>query len=114
MVRLYKDQFGRGPTRVRTSWAGPDTIVTVLEDSLTPVEVSLRDLGKEAELRNIRMLFQYSAEDEFRSVIETHTGRRVKSFISGLDARSDVSVELFVLEPEHPQDQNPQDSQPSK
>jgi uncharacterized protein YbcI len=24
MVRLYKEQFGRGPTRVRTNFAGPD------------------------------------------------------------------------------------------
>ena len=25
MVKLYKDQFGRGPTKARTAWAGPDT-----------------------------------------------------------------------------------------
>ena len=23
MVRIYKDQFGRGPTKTRTRWAGP-------------------------------------------------------------------------------------------
>src|SRR4051794_29634067 len=34
IVRLYKDQFGRGPTSARTHWAGPDMLVTVLENTL--------------------------------------------------------------------------------
>src|SRR4051812_24681284 len=38
MVRLFKDQFGRGPTRVRADWAGRDTLVVILEDTLTPAE----------------------------------------------------------------------------
>ncbi len=36
MVRLYKDQFGRGPTKARTHWAGPDILVVALEDTLSP------------------------------------------------------------------------------
>jgi uncharacterized protein YbcI len=31
MVRLYKDQFGRGPTKARTEFAGPDIVVCTLE-----------------------------------------------------------------------------------
>jgi uncharacterized protein YbcI len=99
MVLLYKEHFGRGPTKVRTNWAGPDTLVTVLEDSLTPVERSLVRLGKDGELRSIRMLFQYSAEPQFRRIIEDATGRSVRSFVSGIDTSTDVSVELFMLEP---------------
>jgi uncharacterized protein YbcI len=38
MVRIYKDQFGRGPTRARSDFAGPDLIVCTLEDTLTPAE----------------------------------------------------------------------------
>jgi hypothetical protein len=30
MVRLYKDLFGRGPTKARTVWGGPDTQVPEL------------------------------------------------------------------------------------
>lgn len=29
MVRLYKEQFGRGPTKVRTDFAGPGLLSTV-------------------------------------------------------------------------------------
>jgi hypothetical protein len=38
MVRLFEEQFGRGPTSARTTWAG-DVITVVLEDTLTPADV---------------------------------------------------------------------------
>ena len=47
----------------------------------------------------MRMLFQYSAETEFREAIEVITGREVIAFISGIDTRSDIASELFLLEP---------------
>jgi uncharacterized protein YbcI len=75
-------------------------IVCLLEGSLTPIERTLANLGEHQRLRDIRMLFQYAAEDSFRSAVETVTGRRVIAFISGLDTRADVSTEVFVLEPQ--------------
>ena len=60
MVRLYKDQFGRGPTAARSAWAGPDAIVTFLEDTLTPAERSLARMGAHQRLRDTRMYFQYA------------------------------------------------------
>jgi uncharacterized protein YbcI len=100
MVRLHKDHLGRGPTKVRTYWAGRDTLVCLLEDSLTPVERSLTEMGEHSRVREIRLLFQYTAEDSFIKAVEDATGRRVRAFISGIDARTDVSAETFVLEPE--------------
>src|SRR3954468_23844279 len=35
MVKLYKQQFGRGPEGVSTHYSGPDTIVSILANSLT-------------------------------------------------------------------------------
>src|SRR4051794_16945779 len=60
MVRIYKSQFGRGPTKTRTQWAGPDILVVTLEKTLTPAEHSLRRLGEHGRLRDLRMLFQYA------------------------------------------------------
>jgi uncharacterized protein YbcI len=99
MVAIYKDQFGRGPRHAHTHYAASDTIISVLEGSLTPIERTLAGLGETQRLRDIRLLFQYAAEDQFRSAVETITGRRVVAFISGLDAEADVSTEVFVLEP---------------
>jgi uncharacterized protein YbcI len=38
MVKLYKEQFGRGPTKARTDFAGPDTVICTLEQSFTLAE----------------------------------------------------------------------------
>ena len=99
MVRLYKQQFGRGPTKTRTDWAGSDVIVVTLEETFTPVERSLRRLGKHQELRDLRMLFQYAEAETFCEPIERLTGRKVRAFISGIDTEADLATELFVLHP---------------
>jgi uncharacterized protein YbcI len=99
MVGLYKNLFGRGPTRARTNWAGPDTLLCTLEDSLTPAERAMVDLGEYQRLRDVRMFFQYATEDRFREVIERLTGRQVRGFVSGMDVKEDIATELFYLVP---------------
>jgi uncharacterized protein YbcI len=100
MVRLYKSLFGRGPKRARTNFAGPDTIIVTLEESLTPAEQTMADMGEHQRLRDIRLLFQYAREADFRELIERNTGRRVRAFISGMDVVNDVACEVFYLERE--------------
>jgi uncharacterized protein YbcI len=98
MVRLYKEQFGRGPTKVKTCFADADTIVCTLENSLTPAERNMVALGEHQKLRDVRMFFQHASENEFRNAIERLTGRTVRAFVSGIDAGKDVSAEVFYLE----------------
>ena len=105
MVRIYKVQFARGPTKARTAFAGPDLVVCTLEDSLTPVERRMAEIGDHERLRDLRLYFQYMAEGQFTEVIERALGRRVRAFISGMDTRKDVAAELFYLDDEEePQD----------
>ena len=99
LVRLYKDAFGRGPTKARAQFAGPDTLVVLLEDSMTVVERNLAAMGEHGRLRDSRMFFQYALEHEFRAVVERLLGRRTIAFISGIDTHHDISVEVFTLEP---------------
>ncbi len=98
MVAIYKDQFGRGPTHARSHYAGADMIVCALEDTLTPIERTLVAIGEHQRLRDIRMLFQHTAEVAFRSAVEDITGRKVVAFSSGFDTRADVATEVFVFE----------------
>jgi uncharacterized protein YbcI len=98
MVRLYKEQFGRGPESVWTRYSGPDCIISILGNSLTPVERSLREMGEEQRLRDIRTMFQHATEQAFRAAIEEITGRRVIGFMSGIDVHNDLSSEVFTLE----------------
>jgi uncharacterized protein YbcI len=100
MVRLYKEQFGRGPTRARTEFAGPEVIICTLEDTLTPAEKRMAQLGDHQRLRNLRLYFQHASEREFCEVIERLLGRKVRAFVSGMDTESDVSAEVFYLAPD--------------
>lgn len=100
MVRLYKETFGRGPTRARAQFAGQDTLVVVLESSLTVAERNLVAMGEHHRLREARLFFQYTLEDQFRAIVEQALGRRTVAFVSGIDAARDVAIEVFTLEPE--------------
>ena len=100
MVRLYKEAFGRGPTKARAQFAGPDTLVVLLEDSMTVVERNLAAMGEHERLRESRLFVQHALEREFRGVVEQILGRHTVAFVSGIDAQRDVSVALFTLEPQ--------------
>ena len=101
MVRLYKQQFGRGPTKARTHWCGDDVVTVILEETLSPAERSLVEMGEHERLRDTRIFFQYATVREFCEPIERLTGRKVRAFVSGIDTEVDgLSAELFVLYPE--------------
>lgn len=99
MVRLYKEAFGRGPTKARAQFAGPDTLIVILESSLTVAERNLVAMGEHQRLREARLFFQYALEDQFRGIVEQALGRRTVAFVSGIDAARDVAMEIFTLEP---------------
>jgi uncharacterized protein YbcI len=100
MVRLYKEQFGRGPTKARTEFAGHDTVISTLEDSFTPAERRLSEMGEDQRLRDTRVFFQHATQAQFCEVIERLLGRKVRAFVSGMDTESDVSAEVFYLAPD--------------
>jgi uncharacterized protein YbcI len=58
MVRLYKEAFGRGPTKARVHFAGADTLLVTLEDSMTVAERSLALLGGNEQVRQTRLFVQ--------------------------------------------------------
>jgi uncharacterized protein YbcI len=99
MVRLYKELFGRGPTKARTDYAGPDTLISTIQNSLTPAERNMIGLGEDQRVREIRMFFQHASNAEFTGTVEEITGRKVWAFVSGVDTDHDVSSEVFYLEP---------------
>jgi uncharacterized protein YbcI len=97
MVRLYKEQFGRGPTKARTEFAGPDVVIATLEDTFTPAEHKLAEMGQVDRLRDIRTYFQHATEAEFCEAVERLLGRKVRGFTSGIDVKHDISSETFYL-----------------
>lgn len=99
MVGLYKELFGRGPTKARSGLSDPDTLICTLEDSFTPAERNMAKAGEHQRLRELRMYFQHSSEKEFLDAVERITGRKVRGFVSGVDVHQDIATEVFYLEP---------------
>jgi uncharacterized protein YbcI len=100
IVRVFKSQFGRGPTSARAAWAGTDTLTVILEDTLTPAERNMVRMGEHERLRETRMFFQYASTKELCEPVERLTGRKVRAFISGIDTEAEgLAVKTFVLHP---------------
>lgn len=99
MVGLYKEAFGRGPTRARARFAGHDTLLVTLESSLTVPERNLMAMGENRRLREHRLFLSYALEDQLRAIVEQALGRKTLAFVSGIDTVRDVTVKLFTLEP---------------
>jgi uncharacterized protein YbcI len=98
-VRLYKSAFGRGPTHARARFAGSDTLVILLQDTMTVPERRLAALGEHEPLRAHRLLLHATVEDEIRAMVEEILERPTLSVISGLDTERDVAAEVVVLAP---------------
>jgi|tagenome__1003787_1003787.scaffolds.fasta_scaffold20956366_2 uncharacterized protein YbcI len=89
-----------GPTSARTDWCGENLLTVTLEDTLTPAERNLVKMNEHQRLRETRMFFQYATMREFCEPVEQITGRKVRSFISGIDTEVEgLSIEAFVLHP---------------
>jgi uncharacterized protein YbcI len=100
MVRLHKEQFGRGPTSARAGFTGPDTLVCVLEKALLPAELKMITMGDQQRVRETRMAFQVATTEEFIAAVEQIMLRKVRAFGSALDAEQNVVFENFVFEAE--------------
>jgi len=100
LVRLHKEQFGRGPIHAKSNFAGRDALVCVLEDVLLPAERKLVELGQQDRVREARMAFQVATATEFISAIEKIVDRKVRAFASATDPDQNVVFENFYFEPD--------------
>jgi uncharacterized protein YbcI len=98
-VRLYKEAFGRGPTHARTRFAGADTLVIVLQDTMTVTERTLVALGEHDRLREQRHLLRGAVDERMRALVERILSRRTVALIHGIDTQRDVAAEVFLLAP---------------
>jgi uncharacterized protein YbcI len=100
LVKLHKEQLGRGPTNARSFFAGPDTLVCTLEDSLLPAERTMVEMGEHQRVRETRMFLQVASQKQFVEAIEALVSRKVRAFASAIDPAPGVVFEIFSFEPE--------------
>ena len=96
IVRLQAEYYGKGPTKAKT-YIVDDLVVVVLEESFTRAEKTLAARGEREAIQHIRRRFQQQMADNFISIVEQATGRKVKVFLSETNIDQDVSVETFLL-----------------
>jgi uncharacterized protein YbcI len=99
IVRLYKDHFGKGPTRCRT-YLQPELVIVVLGEGYTAAEQTLFEGGKWYEVRQARQIWQDTMRERFVETIERLTGGSVIAFMSANHQDPDLAVEMFVLDAE--------------
>lgn len=99
VVRLVRQHFGKGPMQAKTIWSD-DVVVTLLRGGFTQAERTLLEAGEGQVVDQARRAMQKVFEREMRAAVERITGRRVEAFLSANHHDPDISVEMFVLQPE--------------
>jgi uncharacterized protein YbcI len=100
MVKLHKEQFGRGPTHARTDFAGRDTLVCTLENALLPAERAMVDMGEDQRVRESRTFLQAATARLFIKTVENILDRKVRAFASATDPGANVVFEVFAFHAE--------------
>jgi uncharacterized protein YbcI len=97
MARIKREFYGKGPSRTRTFVYGR-IVISVLDDVLTPVELTLKCGGRSALVRRTRLTFEDIMARTFTGEIERLTGARVLAYHSQIVFDPDMAIEVFVLD----------------
>ena len=104
VLTLLKELYGRGPERVKVDLLD-DVVLVVLSGGFTQAEATLLELGHGRAVKDQRAVVQQAMQQRFSELIESETGRTVKSLMSDSDQGADVSSIVFLLEPRSEEEQ---------
>jgi hypothetical protein len=99
LVQLMRRDAGRGPTRAKSYWAGPDVLLTIFGDGFLLSEKTLLDHGLEGVAMAYRGAIQQTLREAMREEVERTTGRRVIAAMGCAHHDPDMMVELFFFDP---------------
>jgi uncharacterized protein YbcI len=97
VVHVFSEHTGRGPTKARTTIDG-ETVVVILQNSMTKAERSLVEAGRNAEVLQLRRTFQETMRVDLVAVVERLTARNVQVFMSANHIAPDTAAEIFLLD----------------
>jgi uncharacterized protein YbcI len=97
IVKLFRDYYGRGPTKAKSYLLDDRIVVCVLEDTMTTVERTLAESGHGHKVREVRLTFQEAMADAFKGTVSECMGREVLAYHSQLTLDPDMGFEFFVM-----------------
>jgi uncharacterized protein YbcI len=97
VVHVFSEHTGRGPTKARTTIDG-ETVVVILQNSMTKAERSLVKAGRDAEVLQLRRSFQETMRVDLVAVVERLTACNVQVFMSANHIAPDTAAEIFLLD----------------
>jgi uncharacterized protein YbcI len=97
IVKLFREYYGRGPTKAKSYVLDDRILVCVLEETMTRVEQTLVDNGHGDKVRDVRLTFQEAMAHEFKQVVRDSMDREVMAYHSQLTLDPDLGFEFFVL-----------------
>jgi uncharacterized protein YbcI len=97
IVKLFRDYYGRGPTKAKSYILDDRIVVCVLEETMTRVEKTLADNDHGDKVREVRLTFQEAMAHEFKQTVREAMNREVIGYHSQLTLEPDIGFEFFVL-----------------
>lgn len=94
--RIIKGAIGKGSSRAH-AFVGHDVLVVVLRDTFTVQEQTIVDRGGAVTVRSYRQALDDSLRDDLIGAVEEITGHPVIDYGSQTLARSQTTVEIFLL-----------------
>jgi uncharacterized protein YbcI len=98
IVRLFREYYGRGPTKAKSYVLDDRILICVLEETMTKVEKTLVENGHGDKVREVRLTFQEAMAPEFMSCVAESMERKVIAYHSQLTLDPDIGFEFFILE----------------
>jgi uncharacterized protein YbcI len=99
IVRLKAQYYGKGPTEAK-AYQNDEVLVVSLKGGLTTVERTLLEADEGALVRQVRLRFQETMEQNFVDAVQRLTRRKVRTYMSQVVFDPDYCFEFFVLSDE--------------
>ena len=100
-VALTRRYWGKGPTKCRAFWAGPDTLLVLLGDGFTAAEQTVSAAGHREKVIAFRSIYHEAMNEMMVELVERVTGRTVEAAMNASNVDPDVTALIFLLTPEH-------------
>lgn len=97
IAAIYKAGYGRGPTRI-TVEVSDRAVVCILEDVTSPDLESLARYGANGVAASVHLELQNGMAPAMVDAVEVATGRRVRTYVPGLNAREAATTDIFLLD----------------